>query len=72
MQTLYKLASVRSSLNEHVCVYFNTVVTIEPFPIGIVHRPYNSVGITVPHCDFTLSIGATFDRLEVYLKVISA
>ena len=21
------------------------------FPIGIVHRPYNSVGTTVPHCD---------------------
>jgi len=22
------------------------------FPIGIVHRPYNSVGTSVPHCDF--------------------
>jgi len=22
-----------------------------PFPIEIVHRPYNSVGTTVPHCD---------------------
>ena len=24
------------------------------FPIGIVHRPYNSVGTTVPHCDYSL------------------
>jgi len=24
------------------------------FPIGIVYRPYNSVGTTVPHCDGTV------------------
>jgi len=23
------------------------------FPVEIVHRPYNSVGTTVPHCDVT-------------------
>jgi len=36
------------------------------FPIEIVHRPYNSVGTTVPHCDITAKLYFTkLDRCNV-------
>jgi len=40
------------------------------FPIDNVHRPYNSVGTTVPHCDgFTLMIANT-TSYQIFLVVI--
>ena len=33
------------------------------FPIEIVHRHYNSVGTTVPHCDSVQTIRINFDDI---------
>ena len=39
------------------------------FPIENVHRPYNSVGTTVPHCDLYLQIPAINCRyLQIWIK----
>ena len=33
------------------------------FPIEIVHRPYNSVGTTVPHCEEVMSAKELIERV---------
>jgi len=39
------------------------------FPIDNVHRPYNSVGTTVPHCDICCCITAEVCNLHVCIVV---
>ena len=40
-------------IDPNICMWGGVadVINLIAFPIEIVHRPYNSVGTTVPHCD---------------------
>ena len=39
------------------------------FPIEIVHRPYNSVGTTVPHCDHNKCVSLSSVRFNTATKM---